>query len=221
MPHSNSNLWRAFTVKQPWAWAFCYADNNVENRRWPVPAKLLEPTCENCNGKGITGTSEFSYGECEQCGGEGDLIDEPLRVMIHAGKQWDANFEANWAHYRIPHVAGHMVGGRDLNNDYRHQPFSAVVAVATITGQHACGWAGGQGENPPFLACWIPTADDLDTDPDDHCSDWAHAPKHWDDDMWHWEIADVRPLPEPVPAKGRQRLWIPDADLVAAVEAQL
>ena len=33
---------------------------------------------------------------------------------------------------------------------------------------------------------------------------------------WLW--ADVRPLPEPVPARGRQGLWTPDAELVAATE---
>lgn len=35
-----------------------------------------------------------------------------------------------------------------------------------------------------------------------------------------WLLADVRPLTSPVPAKGRQGLWTPDADLIAAIEAQ-
>lgn len=39
-------------------------------------------------------------------------------------------------------------------------------------------------------------------------------------DGWHWTLADVRQLPDPVPAKGRLGLWTPDADLLAAVEAQ-
>ena len=34
-----------------------------------------------------------------------------------------------------------------------------------------------------------------------------------------WALADIRPLPEPIPARGRQGLWTPDADLIAAVEA--
>lgn len=31
-----------------------------------------------------------------------------------------------------------------------------------------------------------------------------------------WLLANVRPLAEPVPTKGRQGLWTPDADLTAA-----
>jgi hypothetical protein len=55
---------------------------------------------------------------------------------------------------------------------------------------------------------------------------------HWSDDgtccdswgfarAYHWQLADVQALAEPVPAKGRQRLWRPDDALLAAVRAQL
>ena len=37
---------------------------------------------------------------------------------------------------------------------------------------------------------------------------------------WHWLLALVRPLAVPVPAKGQLGLWTPDADVLAAVEAQ-
>lgn len=33
------------------------------------------------------------------------------------------------------------------------------------------------------------------------CSPWADA------DRWHWELADPRLLPTPVPCRGLQRLW--------------
>lgn len=46
------------------------------------------------------------------------------------------------------------------------------------------------------------------------CAPWGF------EDCWHWVLSDVRPLPRPIPAKGRLGLWIPDADLLAAVEAQ-
>lgn len=37
----------------------------------------------------------------------------------------------------------------------------------------------------------------------------------------HWELSDVRPLPKPVPAKGRLGLWRPSDDLLNAVRRQL
>lgn len=55
---------------------------------------------------------------------------------------------------------------------------------------------------------------------------------HWSDDgtccgpwgferTYHWTLTDVIALPEPVPTKGRLGIWTPDADLVAAVDAQV
>lgn len=67
----------------------------------------------------------------------------------------------------------------------------AVLAVAEVVGCH------------------------LDPDSGDPCSPWAA------DGQWHWDLADVRPLREPVPCKGRQRLWRLPADVDAAVRAQL
>lgn len=41
------------------------------------------------------------------------------------------------------------------------------------------------------------------------------------DQPFHWELADVRPLTAPVPAKGALGFWKPDAEALAAVQAQL
>ena len=50
---------------------------------------------------------------------------------------------------------------------------------------------------------------------DGSCSPWAVL------GQWHWRLANVRPLPEPVPARGAQQLWpLPD-DVEAAVRTQL
>lgn len=38
---------------------------------------------------------------------------------------------------------------------------------------------------------------------------------------FHWRLADPVALPEPVPCRGFQGLWIPTGDVIAAVEAQL
>lgn len=48
-----------------------------------------------------------------------------------------------------------------------------------------------------------------------HCSPWAV----WDE--WHWELANVRALAEPVPCKGALGLWRLPVDVDEAVRAQL
>lgn len=36
-------------------------------------------------------------------------------------------------------------------------------------------------------------------------------------EVYHWQLADVEALPEPVPCKGSLGLWAPSADVLAAV----
>lgn len=55
---------------------------------------------------------------------------------------------------------------------------------------------------------------------------------HWSEDgtccgpwgfdrAYHWTLADVVALDQPVPAKGRLGIWAPDDELIAAVTSQL
>jgi hypothetical protein len=44
-----------------------------------------------------------------------------------------------------------------------------------------------------------------------NCAFWGQ------DQVFHWQIADVTPLPMPVPAKGQQQFWTPTPDVLAAV----
>ncbi|MYW29761.1 ASCH domain-containing protein [Streptomyces sp. SID2119] len=46
------------------------------------------------------------------------------------------------------------------------------------------------------------------------CTPWGMS------DYYHWELADVAALPEPVPAKGALGFWTPPADVVNAVCVQ-
>jgi hypothetical protein len=71
-------------------------------------------------------------------------------------------------------------------------PHSVVLAVATVAACHDATHAE---------AC--------------SCSYWGMA------HSWHWELADVRPLAEPVPCKGALSLWRLPKDVDAAVRAQL
>ena len=47
----------------------------------------------------------------------------------------------------------------------------------------------------------------------------THAWAQWTG--WHWVLANVRPLPEPVPCKGRQGLWRLPKDVERAVWSAL
>jgi hypothetical protein len=69
--------------------------------------------------------------------------------------------------------------------------YGAIVGVATFTG---CHFDSGR------LPC---------------CSEWAFT------GTYHWQIANVIALPEPVPAKGSQRFWTPTPAVLAAVQQQL
>lgn len=42
---------------------------------------------------------------------------------------------------------------------------------------------------------------------------------HWTPGSWAWRLDDMRPLAEPIPAKGKERLWRPDDDLTARIAA--
>ena len=228
--------WRALTLKQPWPFAIVYAGKNVENRTWPVPPKLLERECLSCE----VGTHEDlqDSGYCNRCD---ESFVEPLRVMIHAGKQWDKNAGPiavkNFGNMRGSAWIGRgnvsvycgddgVVGSVWSNGLVEHswtdpQPFSAVVAVGTITGQHQVipMVSFNDTETPHDFVC-PGSIRKVDNSIEYRCSPWANKPSR-DKPMWHWELADVRPLTEPVPTKGRPGLWIPDTELVEAVEAQI
>jgi hypothetical protein len=47
------------------------------------------------------------------------------------------------------------------------------------------------------------------------CGMWAMR------EVFHWQLADVQPLAEPVPAKGALGFWTPADDVLAAVRAQI
>ncbi|WP_394430419.1 ASCH domain-containing protein [Streptomyces sp. SGAir0957] len=50
---------------------------------------------------------------------------------------------------------------------------------------------------------------------DGYCTLWSAA------GLWHWKLADVRPLPRPLPCPGARGLWTPAPRLLAAVREVL
>lgn len=100
---------------------------------------------------------------------------------------------AEWDAWRFWHL------GRKPRDEVNWPPkltLGAVVAVATLTGCHHWDWDNLCG---PEHRDSSPSTPGL-------CSPWVNLRV-----PWHWELADVRPLPEPVPCKGALRLWpLPD-----------
>ncbi|MBE4790271.1 hypothetical protein [Streptomyces caniscabiei] len=53
------------------------------------------------------------------------------------------------------------------------------------------------------------------------CLPWGHSRITPDRPVWHWEIAEVTRLAEPVPASGALGFWTPKDNVLEAVHAQL
>jgi hypothetical protein len=90
------------------------------------------------------------------------------------------------------------IAGRDFEIGEAASRTGAVVAVAELVSCHLSPDFGGTcGATRPL------------------CSLWAVR------DQYHWLLAGVRPLAEPVPCKGKLGLWRLPEDVEAAVRAQL
>lgn len=122
-------------------------------------------------------------------------------ISVPDGDAWAALFASNaeWDAWRFWYLGQKP---RDVVNWPPKLTLGAVVAVARVTGSHFCG-EGFCGEHAVEACAGV------------LCSKWAQI------DQWHWQLANVRPLAEPVPAKGALGLWkVPD-DIESAVRGQL
>lgn len=97
-----------------------------------------------------------------------------------------------------PDVSARPPAGESWPMDHRMH-LGAVIAIAKVAGCHHATSCPRHEEGAPWPLC---TA-------------WSAR------GQFHWELADVRPLAEPVPCKGALGLWrLPD-DVEKAVRAQL
>lgn len=132
-------------------------------------------------------------------------------LAIHAGARsgWDLDGEANplvqvaWSRFIGPVSSlNRRMGTQNvtLNRNNHGIPFGAIVAVAEVP---TCHFDGN---------CWLFPKFDEDSG---RCSPWAAR------GQWHWQLANVRPLPDPVPCRGMLGLWRPPDDVEKAVREQL
>lgn len=115
-------------------------------------------------------------------------------IAIHAGKGWDEDGQDSALVRLSWRDAGHDLRALTPNNS--RIALGAVVAVADLV--DICGKAVAVPA-PNFCGC----------------GPWAAR------GQYHWRLANVRPLAEPVPCRGFQQLWTLPDDVEAAVLAQL
>lgn len=117
-------------------------------------------------------------------------------LAIHAGAAWDGDRAAR----EVFRLSGAYVLKTDM---------AAVVALVELVDVHRS-----------ITCIRSPRERHLHADGPFTCSPWATGLGETDG-MWHWQLANVRRLVEPVPCKGQQRLWSLPDDVEAAVLAQV
>jgi hypothetical protein len=132
-------------------------------------------------------------------------------VAIHAGERWSKRGQRDWRVQRL------LWSGRDLDDGATGffslgHAMGAVIAVARIVDCH-----------PAVL---VSTEWDVGEDADEACcwpwGDLTYAGQRLGERCCnHVVLDDVRPLADPVPAKGALGLWTLPCDVEAAVRAQL
>jgi hypothetical protein len=118
------------------------------------------------------------------------------QFLVHAAKSW-SGVEA----YAVAETAGlalqrDFLDGTPSGGDQS----TGIVGIAELVDVCSVEMAEGHITDGSW-PCW--------------CGPWAMSAQH------HWKLANVRRLPRPVPCRGALGLWMPPADVIAAVEAQL
>lgn len=118
-------------------------------------------------------------------------------IAIHAGLAFDNSFTEEFA------KAAHAALKKSLPGfTYMHElPRGAIIATAELVGCHKMVLHGGRGLSSASPG-WLETDRGI-YEPDEQellFGDWTPG-------RYAWEIANVKMLETPIPAKGKQRLW--------------
>jgi hypothetical protein len=115
-------------------------------------------------------------------------------IAVHAGARsgWDADGEISPLVRRTWNEAT----AGSLNRKTELMPFSAIIATAQVSGCHQ------------DTECMSTLNGQL-------CSPWAEL------DQWHWALAEVQHLPDPVSCTGRLGLWRVPIEAIGEVRRQL
>jgi hypothetical protein len=184
---------KALTIRQPWASLIALGVKHIETRSWSTRYR------------------------------------GPL--AIHAGVRYDPFVPEDperrlWASCSRVLIEP-KIGNEDTwkhGNPFHHLPFGAVVAVADLVDvvpmiDGSLGWTEDSDTPPAALVLsWDTSAMLVDTRATGPFPDYSDQLPYGDfsPGRYAWLLDNVRPI-DPVPAKGRQGLWTPDAALAEAL----
>lgn len=171
---------KAITIWQPWASLWACGAKKFETRGWATSYR----------GPIAIHAAEIS-------------IYRVLRQVFPLG-EWDyaPDFKAKQELMNAVRKAfGTASTGKDIIQYLSELPRGAVIATADLIDCHEIVLHGGRGlssESPGWLetdrGIYEPTEQEL-------------LFGNWTPGRYAWEIANAKMLPEPIPAKGKQRIW--------------
>lgn len=184
---------RALTIRQPWASLIATGAKTIETRPWRTDYR--GPVLIHA---GAHRPATFWHHH-----GDDDVPPSIDRVSMSPYWEWTED------------VDDYTSGGA-----YRWiGPLGAVVAVATLRDIYPIHDVCDVIDTEGVPVVW---ADDhcLHVEHDEINVDYLEDERHFGDytgGRWAWLLDNVRPLPTPVPAKGKQGLWRPSDMLTHAV----
>jgi len=100
-------------------------------------------------------------------------------------------------------------------------PLGAVVAVAELVDVLPMGCLSGDTFPPEYgPGGWLRAEGLIAGTPSFWATEQEQALGDFTPGRYAWLLGNVRPLPESIPAKGRQGLWRPDSSLIDSVSAR-
>lgn len=199
----------ALTYKQPWASLVVAGVKPVENRGWPPPKTLPQwSRCPlaSCGHTRAMMPDAYTHGGAPVCidhMAPSEMIPDgpfPFRLWVHAGA---TNAPIN----SVPAIA--LEAWRDtFGEPYVGAPYrlrGVLIGSVLVVGCHH----DDEPQNPRHLGAAPRWCEAPDTPGSGQCSPWA------EEGAYHWLHADPQPLDEPIPMRGRQKLWRITADDLA------
>lgn len=169
---------KAITIWQPWASLLACGAKKYETRSWAT--RYRGPIAIHAAAKKMPGQENMPR----------EAFDAITGALA---KQYGA-CRFDW------HLGGTKVNGDGSDNGF-DMPRGAVIAVGELIACHPIVSVGWTGSRESRIA-WV----------DKHL--FPHYPTaqemlfgNWTPGRFAWEIANVKMLPEPIPAKGMQGLW--------------